>query len=191
MAARSIWSLGVRVSHTVEQALSFIKAKPEDASLITALVNSAYRGDSSRAGWTSEADLFNGPRTDENEIRDLINSHESMFLLCIQATEIIGSVLLRRTGTTAYLGMLVISPRLQGAGIGSRLMAASESAARNAWGIKKMSMTVIGCRHELIAFYERRGYRRTGQIEPLPLGGLSVPRIGNLELEVLEKEFGE
>ena len=175
----------------MEQTLSFIKARPEDASLIAGLVNSAYRGESSRAGWTSEADLFNGPRTDENEIRDLIKSHDSMFLLCMRATEIIGSVLLRKTGASAYLGMLVVRPRLQGAGIGSRLMAAAESAARDTWNITRMSMTVIGCRHELIAFYERRGYRRTGQIEPLPLGGLSVPRIENLELEVLEKEFAE
>ena len=171
------------------QALSFIKARPEDASLIAGLVNSAYRGDSSRSGWTSEADLFDGPRTDENEIRDLINSQDSMFLLCVQATEIIGSVLLRKTEASAYLGMLVVNPRLQGAGIGSRLMASAESVAREAWSIKKMSMTVIGCRHELIAFYERRGYRRTGRIERLPLDGLSLPRIGNLELEVLEKEF--
>jgi GNAT superfamily N-acetyltransferase len=175
----------------VEHALTFIKARPEDVGLITGLVNSAYRGDSSRAGWTSEADLFDGPRTDENEIRRLINSHESMLLLCMEATELVGSVLLRKKGACGYLGMLVIRPRLQGAGIGSRLMAAAEFAARDAWNITKMSMTVIGCRHELIAFYQRRGYRRTGQIESLPLGSLSVPRVSDLELEVLEKDLAE
>ena len=191
VAGRSTESLDVRGPETVEHALTFTKARPEDVSLITALVNSAYRGDSSRAGWTSEADLFDGPRTDENEIRGLINSHESMLLLCMKATELVGSVLLRKKGVCAYLGMLVIKPPLQGGGIGSRLMAAAELAARDAWNITKVSMTVIGCRHELVAFYERRGYRRTGQIESLPPGGLSVPRVSGLELEVLEKDLTE
>jgi GNAT superfamily N-acetyltransferase len=191
VVGRSTESLGVRGLETVDHALTFIKARPEDVGLINALVNSAYRGDASRDGWTSEADLFDGPRTDENEIRGLIDSDDSMLLLCMQATELVGSVLLRKNGVCAYLGMLVIRPRLQGAGIGSRLMAAAELAARDAWNITRMSMTVIGCRHELIAFYERRGYRRTGQIESLPLGGLSVPRVSGLELEVLEKDLAE
>lgn len=182
-------SLGVSGPGTVEQALSFIKARPEHASLITALVNSAYRGDSSRAGWTSEADLFDGPRTDENEIRSLIESRDCMLLLCMTATELVGSVLLRNEGSRAYLGMLVIEPRLQGGGIGSRLMAAAEFSAREAWNTTKMSMTVIGCRHELVAFYERRGYRRTGQIQSLPSGGPSVPRVTGLELVALEKDL--
>jgi len=109
--------------------------------MIAALVNSAYRGDSSRVGWTNEADLFDGQRTDEKEVRDLLNSKESMFLLCLRGTDLVGSVLLRKKGTTAYLGMLVVNPQLQRTGIGSSLIAASEAAVRNSWGMKRISMT--------------------------------------------------
>ena len=157
--------------------------------MIAAPVNSAYRGDSSRVGWTNEADLFDGQRTDEKEVRDLLNSKESMFLLCLRGTDLVGSVLLRKKGTTAYLGMLVVNPQLQRTGNGSSLIAASEAAVRNSWGMKRISMTVISCRSELIAFYERRGYCRTGLIEPLPTGSPSVARVAGLELEVLEKEL--
>ena len=163
----------------------------EDAGAIAALINRAYRGESSRMGWTSEADLFDGPRTDENEVQSLISSDGSMMLLCIQGEKTIGSVLLKNMGSTAYLGMLVTDPRIQGSGIGSRLMLAAEVVARERFAARKISITVIRCRHELILFYERRGYRRTGEVQPLHTHGLSVPRVADLELEVMEKEVGE
>ena len=171
--------------------LSFVRARAEDASRIAALVNRAYRGDSGRIGWTSEADLFDGPRTDENEVRDFISSDDSMILLCIQGDEFVGSVLLTSFGSAAYLGMLVTEPLVQGAGIGSRLMLAAEAVARETWAATTISITVVRCRHELVAFYQRRGYRPTGQLKPLPLHGLSVPRIDNLQLQVMEKKFDE
>jgi ribosomal protein S18 acetylase RimI-like enzyme len=180
----------VKVRMNRNALLSFVEAKPEDASVIADLVNSAYRGDSSRVGWTTEADLLEGKRTDAEEIRALIGAPGSMFLMCVEGADVVGSVFLRKGETAAYLGMLVVSPRLQGAGIGSRLMAAAEEAAKKAWGVSTMSMAVISCRHELIAFYERRGYRRTGERKPLPHGILSVPRVENLELETFEKALG-
>ncbi|MBI3903819.1 MAG: GNAT family N-acetyltransferase [Nitrosomonadales bacterium] len=99
--------------------LSFRRATLADTDAIVALVNSAYRGDSSRAGWTTEADLLDGQRTDAQEISQLITQHDSLLLLCLHATEIIGSVHLEKMeAATAYLGMLVIRPTLQRQGLG-------------------------------------------------------------------------
>jgi ribosomal protein S18 acetylase RimI-like enzyme len=166
----------------------FRKAVTEDAATVADLVNSAYRGDSSRAGWTTEADLLEGRRTDEAEVRRLISSDGSMILLCIRGQEIIGSVHLKRQDDGAYLGLLVVKPVLQGAGIGKRFMQAAEHAVRDEWGAVRMTMTVISIREELIAFYERRGYRRTGRLLPFPKdAGLSVARVPGLMFEVLEK----
>ena len=174
---------------TMSQEISFIRARIDDAGRIVALVNRAYRGDSSRSGWTNEADLFDGPRTDESEVRDLIASDGSMILVCVQGTDIVGSVLLKKSESTVYLGMLVTDPLVQGAGIGSRLMQAAEAVAREQWAATRISITVITCRDELVAFYQRRGYRRTGRIAPVPLDDLSTPRADNLQLEVMEKEI--
>jgi len=171
--------------------LAFRKAVGGDASRVTALVNSAYRGDSSRAGWTTEADLLEGIRTGENEVRDLISGPGSMILLCVREGEIVGSVHLRREGTGAYLGLFVVEPSLQGGGIGKEFMRAAEDLVRREWAAKKMTMTVITLRHELIAFYERRGYRRTGERTPWPEGeSRSTPQVPGLEFEVLEKDLG-
>ncbi len=171
--------------------VSYRSAIPADASLITALVNSAYRGDSSRAGWTTEAYLISGARTDDGEIRRLIDEPGSMILLCIQGGEIVGSVHLKRTdAASAYLGLFVVKPALQGGGIGKQFISAAERAAMARFGITRIWMTVISVRSELIAYYERRGYRRTGVMKPFPkAAGASVPQVADLQLEILEKHL--
>ena len=171
--------------------VSFRMADALDAARITALVNSAYRGDSSRAGWTTEADLIFGARTDEGEVRRLLEKPGSVILLCLQDGEIVGSVHLQQTdATSAYLGLFVVQPTLQGGGIGKRFIAAAEHSAMANFGITRMWMTVISVRHELIAFYERRGYHRTGEVKPFPTdAGASVPKVADLRLAVLEKHL--
>jgi GNAT superfamily N-acetyltransferase len=169
--------------------ISLRTAGPRDAAALALLVNSAYRGDSSRVGWTTEADLLGGQRTDLGEITRLIEADGSRLLLAIQATEIIGSVHLHRIDeTTAYLGMLVIKPVLQGQGLGSRLMQAAETWVRREWNARRAEMQVITLREELIAYYERRGYRYTGEIRPFPSEPeFGLPKVGNLQFVVLEK----
>jgi len=171
-------------------SLSFRKARVEESDLIAALVNSAYRGDSSRAGWTTEADLLDGQRTDALEIRTLIEDEKSMILLCQQDHEILGSVLLQKKGDAVYLGMLVVRPELQGRGIGKHFIQMAERTAQQEWKISKMTMSVITVRQELMAFYERRGYRRTGQILPFPDDpGAGIPLVLGLQFEILEKDL--
>jgi ribosomal protein S18 acetylase RimI-like enzyme len=170
-------------------ALSFRRARQEDADVIAALVNSGYRGEASKQGWTTEADLLEGIRTDAAEVRQLIELHDSMIYLCLQGEEIVGSVHLQLAKGVGYLGLFVVKPGLQGAGIGKQFMLAAERAAQTAWGIRKMTMTVITVRAELIAFYERRGYRRTGTLIPFPADEQHVPKVAGLQMEYLEKEL--
>ena len=171
-------------------AIEFRKAEAGDAEVIATLINSCYRGDSSREGWTTEADLLDGTRTNESEVKSLITAAGSMMLLCVQGGEIIGSVHLQHEGSSGYLGMLVVKPGLQGGGLGRRLMEAAESLVREEWKVRKMTMNVFTVRSELLAYYERRGYRRTGRAKPFePHDVHGTPRVEGLELEVLEKDL--
>lgn len=171
-----------------DQSLSFRRARIVDASAIVALANLGYRGEASKQGWTTEAELLGGIRTDEDEVRGLIEMKDSMILLCERDSEIIGTVHLQKVDDAGYLGLFVVKPNLQGAGIGKQFIAAAEQEAKRAWDIAKMTMTVITLRTELIAFYERRGYRRTGKIIPFPaIEGVIIPKVENLQMEYLEK----
>ena len=173
-------------------SLSFRNATAGDVDAIVALVNSAYRGDSSRAGWTTEADILGGQRTDAGEISRLVAQDESAILLCWRAGELVGSLHLERVDdATAYMGMLVIKPVLQGQGLGRSVMAEAEHFARVEWGASRMQIQVITLRHELIAYYERRGYRRTGETRPFPAEDprFGLPKVEGLMFEVLEKNL--
>jgi ribosomal protein S18 acetylase RimI-like enzyme len=168
--------------------LSFRKAASSDAETLDALVNSAYRGESSKKGWTTEADLLDGTRTNKADIESMIARKESMILLCVKGAEIIGCAHLELSGAECQLGMLVVKPGLQSRGIGKQLMQAAETTASESWDIRTVTMSVISVRHELIAFYERRGYRRTGRKKPFVTDDThGFPKSQPIEFEVLEK----
>ena len=171
-------------------ALQFRKATPNDAQSIADLVNSGYRGDASRAGWTTEADYLVGTRTDTNELGALIAGSNTAILLCLMNGELVGSVHLQHIDDAAYLGMFVVKPALQGQGIGKHFLQASEAFVQNEWQVRRVHMTVITLRHELIAYYERRGYRRTGTFKPFPIEDKrSTALVDELKFEVLEKQL--
>src|SRR5688572_6657668 len=137
-------------------------AELKDVSELNALVNSAYRGESSRKGWTTEADLLDGIRVDEERLRELIQKPGSVILKYTDAAEkIIGCVHLEKKGDTMYLGMLTVSPMLQSKGVGKELMKTSEVHARQQ-NCALIYMSVITDRIELIAWYEKYGYKNTG-----------------------------
>jgi ribosomal protein S18 acetylase RimI-like enzyme len=167
--------------------IAFRLATDQDAARIADLVNTAYRGEDGRAGWTHEMHLVDGPRTDEAEVRALIATPGNVMLLGLVDAEIVGSVLLQRQAGAAYLGMFVVKPQLQGAGIGKRLMLAAEAFARDDWGARRMTMTAITQRTELIDFYGRRGYRPTGATLPFPPEAAAHARVDGIRLAVLEK----
>jgi len=165
------------------------KAVVEDAPALETLVNSAYRGDSSRQGWTTEADLLDGTRTDAAAIAELIQTPGTTLLKYVEEKEILGCVELRNQDDRLYLGMLTVRPNLQGKGIGKELLKAAEAEAKNQ-KCSSIFMTVISVRKELIDWYVRHGYHLTNERKPF---AFNDSRFGQpkqkLEFVVLEKRL--
>lgn len=169
---------------------TFRPAAPDDVPALHRLIESAYRGDSAKAGWTHEADLLGGQRTDETELRDILADASRVLLLAEIDGVLTGCVQVAKQGEgLAYLGLLTVDPRRQAGGLGRWLIAAAEAEAIDRFGATRMEMTVIRQRAELIAWYERRGYRLTGETRPFPLGDerFGLPQTRELEFVVLEK----
>lgn len=164
-------------------------ATPADLPALHALVERAYRGDSAKAGWTHEADLLGGQRTDLAALTEMLADPDQHLLVALDADALTGCVAVtRKTDGRGYLGLLTVDPTLQAAGLGKQLIAAAEDAAR-AFGADAMEMTVIASRDELIAYYERRGYALTGERRPFPLDDprFGLPKTRDLEFVVLER----
>ncbi|MEV0172093.1 GNAT family N-acetyltransferase [Streptomyces sp. NPDC050803] len=171
--------------------LTFRDATDADVDGLVALIESAYRGDSSRTGWTTEADILQGQRTDPQGVLEVIKAADSRLLTVERGGRIVACCQLEHRGAHAYFGMFAVSPALQGAGLGKTVIAAAERSAREAWGVTQMHMTVISVREDLIAWYERRGYRRTGEMTPFPYGDerFGIPQRDDLQFELLVKEL--
>jgi ribosomal protein S18 acetylase RimI-like enzyme len=168
--------------------LVFLKAEKSDADRVTTLLNSAYRGESSRLGWTTEADLLDGSRTDSTEILQLLSDPDSLILLCKADEVLMGTVLLQHVEEAVELGMFAVDPIHQGMGIGKQLLQKAEQIAAETWMVKRLVMAVISNRIELIEFYQRRGYRLTGTAKAFPVNAaLWTPKLENLKLVYLEK----
>lgn len=148
-------------------ALSFRVATTADTSAVVELIESAYRGEESLKGWTSEAGFIDGQRTNPKEISALIGNPDARFVLAFDSGTLAGCALVKKEHGQGYFGMFSVRPARQGGGLGKQLLAEAETTARSLWGCPTMKMTVISIREELIAFYERRGYRRAGT-EPFP-----------------------
>jgi ribosomal protein S18 acetylase RimI-like enzyme len=164
------------------------RAITTDATPLAALINSAYRGDESRQGWTTEAELLDGVRTTEAEVIELVNTPNSQILIGLDSNEILACVHLQLVSDAAFLGMFCVRPRRQANGVGKTLMAEAERAVVRDWAATKMLMDVISVRAELIAFYERRGYRMTGKSSAFPVNdALWTPKMKNMQLMRMEK----
>ena len=168
---------------------AFRPATDADIDAIVALVTSAYRGDASRAGWTTEADLLDGARIDPDVLRGDIARECSRVVLAERDGALLACAHVAIDGDAGYFGMFSVVPGLQGGGIGKQVLAECERIVRDEWRLPAMRMTVIDVRDELIAFYQRRGYRRTGILKPFPYGDarFGAPKRGDLRFEVLEK----
>ncbi|KUL45189.1 GNAT family N-acetyltransferase [Streptomyces regalis] len=171
--------------------LTFRDATDADVDTLVALIESAYRGDASRAGWTTEADILEGQRTDPEGVLEVIKSSDSRLLTVEQEGQVVACCQLEHRGDHAYFGMFAVSPALQGAGLGKVIITEAERQARETWGATEMHMTVISVRNDLIAWYERRGYRRTGRMAPFPYGDerFGIPQRADLQFELLVKEL--
>ncbi|MFH9726106.1 GNAT family N-acetyltransferase [Streptomyces sp. NPDC017254] len=169
--------------------ISYREAVLDDVPALVPLVESAYRGDASRGGWTTEADILQGQRTDPEGVAAVIATSGSRLLVVERDGELVACCQLEHRGEAAYFGMFAVRPELQGAGLGKQIIAEAERRVRTLWDVREMHMTVISVREELIAWYERRGYRRTGRTTPFPYGDerFGVPQRDDLEFELLVK----
>jgi ribosomal protein S18 acetylase RimI-like enzyme len=170
--------------------LTFRFAEVGDVPAVVALVESAYRGEASLAGWTSEAHLLGGQRTDAEAVLAVLGAHGSVMLLAEADGSLAGCCQLeRRPDATVYFGMFSVRPGCQGQGWGGAILAEAERLARDEWGASTMVMSVLAQREDLIGWYERRGYRRTGKTRPFPYGDerFGVPKRPDLRFDWLAK----
>ncbi|MFF2847867.1 GNAT family N-acetyltransferase [Streptomyces sp. NPDC058001] len=168
--------------------LVFKEAAESDVDALVALIEAAYRGDA-HGGWTTEADLLHGQRTDPQGVLDVIKAPGSLLIGVEREGEVVACFQLEHRGDAAYFGMFAVRPDLQGAGLGKVIIAEAERVARGTWDAREMQMTVISVRDDLIAWYERRGYRRTGRMTPFPYGDerFGIPQRDDLQFELLVK----
>lgn len=164
-------------------------ASEDDIPAIKDLLNSAYRGEKSRKGWTTEADLIAGDvRTDENDLQQVMRKPDSIFLVIRAADGLQACVNLQKHVHKIYLGMFAVQPSLQGNGVGKHLLQAADEYAQHR-GCTSIYMSVISARKELIEWYNRHGFLPTGEIKPFEEDGLTGRHLQPLEFLMLEKKI--
>ena len=166
------------------------QAVKEDIPFIVDLLNSAYRGERSQKGWTTEAHLISGDvRTDEADVLNVFQQPGSIILkYSNDAGEIVGTVNLQQHERGIYLGMFAVNPNLQGGGIGKQLLKAADEHAKKV-GSATIYMSVISVRSELIDWYKRHGYAETGERKPFVQDNLTGTHLQPLEFLILEKQI--
>ncbi|WP_116247044.1 GNAT family N-acetyltransferase [Nocardiopsis sp. FIRDI 009] len=171
--------------------LRYRAAVPDDVPALVELVNSCYRGDVSRRGWTTEADLLDGQRVDEDVMGALLARTNTLVLVAESGGELVACCELQRGTGGAYFGMFSVRPTAQGSGLGRRVLAEAERIAARTWGCRLMRMKVLKQRSDLIAWYERRGYTNTGRTIPFPYGDASfgLPKRSDLAFVELTREL--
>ena len=171
-----------------------VKTATKDTDLVAlaALVNSAYRGETSKLGWTSECDLVGGQRVDPESLLDIINAENSLVII-LESKEtgsLIGCCHIEKSkeNSHAYLGMVSVSPTLQNQGIGKALLIIAEKYSKR-WGCDALEIYVINVRKELIDFYKRHGFVPTGGTAPFPYGDerVGLPKLDNLVFDIFTK----
>jgi ribosomal protein S18 acetylase RimI-like enzyme len=167
---------------------SIINATIADIPVITTLVNNAYRGEASRKGWTHEADLVDGnERVNEASVQAMLNNPAATILVYKVDDEIRGCVYLEKQQDSLYLGMLSVYPAAQTGGIGKALMQAADEYALQQ-GCSSMNMSVISARKELLEWYQRRGFKDTGERKPFPSDDKFGKPLQPLQFVILSKE---
>jgi len=170
------------------------RASEADLPAIVELANLAYRGSGESSGWTTESSYIEGPRLTDARLREDLATKPDAHLLILRGDDdgpLLGTVWLEpKSEDVWYLGLLTIHPEQQKRQLGRGLLVSAEVYAAE-HGARRIRMTVINIRDTLIAWYERRGYVRTGESEPFPYGDerFGTPLRQDLSFIVLEKQL--
>lgn len=171
--------------------LNFTFATEVDAKEIADLVNMAYRGEPAKLGWTTEADILDGQRTDRNEIQEKIKSSNAYILMAKENNSLVGccEILVDSLSRELYFGLFTIRPDKQNKGYGKAFLNFVEKLASE-WNLKHITMTVITLRTELIEYYKRRGYQLTNRFIPFPAEErFGIPKVKDLKMVYLKKDL--
>lgn len=169
----------------MEEKLNLELAKEEHIENLCELVNLAYRGE---MGWTKETDFVSGDRLTVEEVKKYLLDPDAHLLVAIENNVILSCVCIEKNGGSAYIGLFAVHPRLQGRGIGKEILNQAERYASKKLQSRKYVMVVVSQRTELISYYERRGYVRTGNIQEYPVHlNVGTPLKSDLTIEYLEK----
>lgn len=161
-----------------------------DTAEITALVNSVYRGENAKKGWTTEADFIDGIRINNAKVTEIINSKTEVIFTAVSDNKIVGCVHLEKKDKYSLFGMLSVDVNYQTAGIGKILITECERYTKDDWNLNEIRMKVIGRRIELIEYYKRRGYLITGEHEDFGSCGDTFGEFKEkLYFEVMKKEL--
>lgn len=170
---------------------AFRTAGRGDSDEIARLINMAYRPEPGCAGWTHETTLVTGDRTNPDQISASLQKPDSAMFVALQDNLIVACIHIEKAGPDCHIGLFAVNPAFQCAGIGKQILAQAEDYAAEHFCSERFVMTVVSVRQELISFYLRRGYRRTGQITDYPLSaGVGTPKQNDLKVEILEKPSG-
>ncbi len=170
------------------ETTTFREAKIEDIPQIVDLVNISYRSKEFK-GWTSEADIVKGDRINNAQVQELFQNDSKVFVM-FKDEELIGCVHVHKQNDSCYIGMLTTHPNVQNMGIGKEILKLAEEHSIKNYSINCFEMSVLSVREELINFYERRGYKRTGDNEPYPVNAnVGTPLSSEIQVLHLVKEI--
>lgn len=170
------------------EIVTYRSARPDDAEAIAQLVNQAFRPRTGAEGWTHEAHLVAGDRIDPAQVLRALVADDTALLLGMAGDEIVACVQVELAGDSARIGMLAVAAGRQGGGLGKAMLAQAEAHAVQRWQVERYVMRVLSARVELLAFYLRCGYRRSGEVSDYPVSAAGVPLQAELKIEILEKD---
>lgn len=167
---------------------TFRIARKSDADAIAELVNAAYRPEAGTEGWTHEAHLVAGKRTQIGHITQLLARPDSVILVGLKDLQIVTCAHVEKEAASCRIGMLAVNPQRQGLGLGKQMLAHAEKYAHSVFNSEKFILQVLSARSELIAYYQRRGYLPTGEVHVYPhTHEAGTPIVADLHIEILEK----
>lgn len=173
--------------------LQFRAATPADAPQLQPLIKSAYRGEKTKKAWTTEGHLLADERIDVGGIVGKITRPDGAVLIAEDEEGAIAACceVARQSDGIGYFGLFAVDPGRQGGGLGRQVLAYAEEYTHKTWGVHRMEMSVIWTRDELISWYMRRGYQRTGRCSPFPYDQLVNGKAlrDDLYFTILEKDL--